>query len=75
MDSSLVLNRKVMIDLARARPNTREALATVEGFGEWQLERFGDELLALCEGFHEDLAAGRVSSSRGRRGRRDSRRS
>ena len=74
MDSSLVLNRKVMIDLAQTRPKTLEELAAVEGFDEWQLDRFGDELLALCEGFREDLAAGRLSSTRGRRVRCDPRR-
>jgi ribonuclease D len=72
MDSSLVLNRKVMIDLARARPTGRDELTEVLGPGAWQLERFGDELLALCATFEDDLAAGRIPPPRSKRGRRES---
>jgi ribonuclease D len=46
-DSSLVLNRHVMLRLAQQKPTTREALARVEGMQAWQLEAFGDELLEV----------------------------
>jgi ribonuclease D len=44
-DASLVLNRHVLLRLARLRPRTPEALRAVEGLLEWQIERFGAELL------------------------------
>ncbi len=68
MDSSLVLNRHVLVRFAQARPRTRAELFAVEGLLEWQIELFGVDLLELVESFERDLAQGRVEL-RGRRGR------
>jgi ribonuclease D len=47
VDSSLLLNRGVMDELARRRPAEPEQLAAMEGLEPWWVERFGGELLAL----------------------------
>ncbi|MEW6074389.1 MAG: HRDC domain-containing protein [Planctomycetota bacterium] len=75
LDSSLVLNRRTLLHLAAARPGDRRALAATNGILAWQIEAFGDEILALIARFDEDLAAGRIEpTSRGRgRGRWGSR--
>jgi ribonuclease D len=44
-DASLVLNRHVLLRLARQRPRTHQQLGAVDGLLEWQVERFGSELL------------------------------
>jgi ribonuclease D len=64
IDSSLVLNRKVLLRLARGRPKGREALMATEGLLSWQEEAFRDELLAIVAGFERDLAAGRIRTDR-----------
>ena len=70
IDSSLVLNRKVLLHLAHERPVDEEALAGIEGLLPWQLDTFGDELLDLIEEFENDVRAGRVPAPRrGSRGR------
>ncbi len=68
LDSSLVLNRRVLLRLAELRPATRADLAKIEGLLSWQIELFGDELLRVVETFERDLAAGRIELRR--RGRR-----
>jgi len=67
IDSSLVLNRRVLIALAHARPGDREALRRVQGLLTWQIELFGDELLRVVQEFQADLAAGRIDVRRRRR--------
>lgn len=49
-DASLVLNRHVMLRLAKAEPRSLEELGRVEGLLEWQLERFGSELVEAVTG-------------------------
>ena len=68
LDSSLVLNRHVLVRLAEARPSSREALERVGGLLAWQIQLFGDELLRVIGDFERDLAAGRIDFRR--RGRR-----
>jgi len=68
LDSSLVLNRHVLVRLAEARPSSREALEKVGGLLAWQIQLFGDELLRVIGDFERDLAAGRIDFRR--RGRR-----
>jgi len=68
LDSSLVLNRRVLLRLASERPATRAALEGVDGFLPWQIELFGDELLRVISDFERDLAAGKIELRR--RGRR-----
>ena len=66
LDSSLVLNRHVLLSLAEARPRERAALACVAGLLPWQIELFGDELLRLIANFERELAAGQIEFRRGR---------
>jgi len=68
LDSSLVLNRRVLERLAADRPASRAVLAKTEGLLAWQIELFGDELLGVIQTFERDLAAGKVELRR--RGRR-----
>ncbi len=66
LDSSLVLNRRVLLRLAEERPRDRAVLERVEGLLSWQVELFGDELLRVIATFERDLAAGKVEFRRGR---------
>ena len=68
LDSSLVLNRRVLVHLALGRPAKRADLPGVEGLLAWQIDLFGDELLRVIQAFERDLAAGKVELRR--RGRR-----
>ncbi|NOT30432.1 MAG: ribonuclease D [Planctomycetes bacterium] len=68
LDSSLVLNRRVLLRLAEVRPAARLDLAKIDGLLPWQVALFGDELLGVVQGFARDLAAGRIELRR--RGRR-----
>jgi ribonuclease D len=76
LDASLILNRHTLVDLVRVQPNSLEALRRVEGLLEWQIERFGEELLAAVAQFTQDVGAGRVvpGRRRGQRGPRGGRR-
>ena len=49
LDSSLVLNRHVLLRLAREKPRTVEGLARVEGLLDWQIAAFGAELVQCIE--------------------------
>ena len=46
-DASLVINRHVLLRLAKDQPRDRAELARIEGLLDWQLEQFGDDLLAV----------------------------
>lgn len=46
-DASLVLNRHVLLRLAREKPCTTDELARIEGLVPWQLELFGEELAGV----------------------------
>jgi ribonuclease D len=70
-DASLVLNRHVLLRLARTRPGTAEELAAVDGLLDWQAERFGDELLAAigkAVATFEREGPSRIRRRRSRRG-------
>jgi len=45
VDSALVLNRHVLLRLAKRRPATRAELGEIEGLMGWQLERYGAHLI------------------------------
>jgi len=64
IDSSLVLNRKVLLRIASERPHGRDELARIEGLLPWQEESFGEELVRLIESFEKDVRAGKVPSPR-----------
>jgi ribonuclease D len=63
IDSSLVLNRRILERLARERPTTRAGLVKA-GLLDWQLELFGQELAEGIANFEKDLAEGRVEPRR-----------
>ena len=68
LDSALVLNRRVLLRLAELGPRERDALVSVEGLLDWQIELFGDELLTVVRTFQDDLAQGKIELRRRRRG-------
>ncbi len=70
IDSSLILNRLVLLRLASERPKDRAELAAIEGLQEWQAEDFGQEVLDLIAKFEADVRAGRVEKDPRRRPRR-----
>lgn len=69
-DASLVLNRHALVRLVREEPAGREALAGVEGLLDWQVERFGEELLDCLDRFRADRDAGRIEVGPRRSGAR-----
>ncbi|MEM7309675.1 MAG: HRDC domain-containing protein [Planctomycetota bacterium] len=69
-DASLILNRHVLLRLAAARPGSAADLEEVEGLQDWQRELFGEEILATCDAFEDDLEAGRIELRRRRRSKR-----
>ncbi len=64
IESAYLLNRHVMVSIARLRPDQEQALAQIEGLQPWQLEMFGDELLAVVREFERALSAGELRSRR-----------
>ncbi len=69
IDSSLVLNRRVLARVAKTRPRNPDDLRAT-GLLEWQVELFGADLVALISAFEADLKAGRIEFTSRRRGRR-----
>ena len=67
IDSALILNRRVLVRLAEERPRASAELARTEGLVDWQLERYGDELLRVIADFERDLSEGKIEPRRGRR--------
>jgi len=70
-DASLVLNRHVLLRLAKRKPRTLEELKAVDGLLDWQLERFGEDIVQLVRSSLEEIAAGGLPRTRRgtRRGR------
>jgi ribonuclease D len=66
-DSSLLLNRRVLLRLAQLHPSNEAALERVEGLLPWQRESYGAELLAVVHEFERALAAGEIELRRRRR--------
>jgi len=69
MDSSLILNRHVMLRLALARPKASEDLEAIDGLVTWQRQRYGDVLLKLVARFESQLAEGSIDFEKRRRRR------
>lgn len=65
-DPAYVLNRHVLLRLAKEKPTSWEALEKVDGLLDWQLDEFGEELLDAIEQFQADVAAGKVQTKRRR---------
>ena len=68
IESSYLLNRHVMLRIARSEPENLESLEEVDGMLPWQLELFGKAIVKVVTGFRADRAAGRLDTRR--RGRR-----
>lgn len=67
-DSSLVLNRLVLLRLARGKPRALEEVRATEGILPWQVEAFGDEVIeAVARAIRAYRKNGGRRSSRGRR--------
>lgn len=69
-DSAYLLNRHVLLHLARSKPRDERDLARVPGIEAWQIERFGAEILAVIARFAAELQAGTWLPSRRRPPRR-----
>jgi ribonuclease D len=67
MDSSLVLNRLTLLELATHRPTTLAELREVDGVQAWQIELYGTEILAVVERLESDHQAGKLKARRRRR--------
>jgi ATP-dependent DNA helicase RecQ len=46
----VVAHDKWLVELARQRPRTHAQLATIAGFGQTRVEKYGDEILAVIAG-------------------------
>ena len=66
-DSSLVLNRLVLLRLAREKPGSVEEVRATEGVLPWQVEAFGEEVV---EAVAEAIRTFRENGGRRNRGRR-----
>ena len=70
LDSSLVMNRHVLMRIAVARPQSLDDFRAVEGFLEWQANRFGAELVDIARSFERDANSGNLITAKNKRGRR-----
>jgi ribonuclease D len=72
-DASLVLNRHVLLRIAKSKPTTEESLRAIEGLLDWQREAFGGELLGVVGRSLREFSAGSTprSKRRGFNRRRD----
>jgi ribonuclease D len=67
IDASLILNRHVLLRLAREKPASAKDLARIEGLLDWQMEELGREILAEinAEPSNEHKQASRRKPRRG----------
>ena len=49
LDSSLVLSKHTLWDLAHRMPKDKMALTDIEGIGTWRLHQYGDDLLKVID--------------------------
>lgn len=69
IESAYLLNRHVLLVLAKERPTSRAALEDLDVLEPWQLDRFTDAILDTVVTFERDLARGTIPTRR--RPRRD----
>lgn len=69
VDSSLVINRHVLLKLAKSKPTSIEELERVEGILPWQVEMFGPKLVERIERAWRDMPQ-TLGAKRRRRGPR-----
>lgn len=67
-DASLILNRHALVKLVRVQPETLDMLEDVDGLVEWQIDRYGKELVGCVGRFLDDKQAGRIDVGPRRRG-------
>lgn len=60
IDSAYLLNRHVLLRIAKEQPTTLEKLGQIDGLLPWQVRDYGPELLAVIQQFRSDLAAGSI---------------
>ncbi len=64
IDSAYLVNRHVLLRIAKVRPKAVAALQAIEGIELWQVERFGEAILEIVQRFEEDLRKGKVQFRR-----------
>lgn len=69
IDSAYLLNRHVLVRIAKLQPRTLEQLEGIEGLLPWQVRDYGSALLEVIRRFEADLASGAIPQRR-RPGRR-----
>lgn len=70
IDSSLILHRTTLLAIAKERPLDRDAVASLDGIVDWQVDEYGDSIIRLVERFEADRKAGKLDAPRRRRSRR-----
>ena len=70
IESAYLLNRHVLLALAKERPTSGAALESLELLEDWQLDRFGDSILDTVVAFERDVARGAIKPRSGQRRRR-----
>lgn len=64
IDSAYLLNRHVLLRIARLKPRSLEELEGIEGILPWQVRDYGPALLETVRRFEADLAAGAIPTRR-----------
>ena len=70
IESAYLLNRHVLLALAKERPTSSASLESLELLEDWQLDRFGDAILDTVVDFERDVARGAIKPRSGQRRRR-----
>ncbi len=58
VDAAYMVNRHVLLRLARARPRDLGALARIDGVLAWQIDAFGPEIVSLVQKFEGEISNG-----------------
>jgi len=64
IDSAYLVNRHVLLRIAKSSPRTLEALQSTAGIEAWQVEKFGAAILGVVRQFEADLREGKVQFRR-----------
>ncbi len=64
IESAYLLNRHILLQLAKERPTSMAAVEDLECMEPWQLDRFADQVLDVVVAFERDLARGNVPDRR-----------
>lgn len=70
IESAYLLNRHVLLELAKERPDRMDDLEDLDILEEWQLDRFGDLIVDTIDQFEDDVEKGLVPVKRRSRPRR-----